>query len=191
MRWQTHINIVSKKINSGYYAILQLKSSLENRQLINVYYALIYSAIQYNIALWGNSSGAERILILQKRVVRLIFNLDQRESCRPYFKNNNILTVSCVYILKCISWVKTNLQSFQQNENFHEYSTRKGNDLRTEAHFTELYKNSPDHSGIVLYNKLPNEIRSVGSLGKFKRKLKLFLISKTYYSVKEYMEDNC
>lgn len=191
IRWQTHINIVSKKINSGYYAILQLKSSLENKQLINIYYALIYSAIQYNIALWGNSTGAERVLILQKRVIRLIFNLDQRESCRPYFKNNNILTVSCVYILKSISWVKTNLQSYQQSGNFHKYLTRNGNDLRTEAHSTELYKNSPAHSGIVLYNKLPNDIKNIGSVGKFKNKLKLFLNSKAYYSVKEYMEDNC
>lgn len=190
MRWQTHIDAVCKKINSGYYAILQLKSSLEIKQLINVYYALVYSAFSYNIIIWGNSCGTERILILQKRIMRLIFNLELRESCRLYFSNNNILTFPSVYILKCISYVKSNMHLFQQNGNSHQYPTRKGHYLRTEIHSTSLYEKSPIYRGTILYNKLPDTIKNIASVQKFKNKLKCFLISKAYYSFSEYLEDN-
>lgn len=189
MRWQTHIDIVSKKINSGYYAILQLKSSLDNMQLINVYYALIYSAFSYNVILWGNATGAERILILQKRVMRLIFDLEIRKSCRQVFKNNNILTFPCVFILKSITYIKMNIHSMRQNRSFHNYSTRGGNLLRTEAHNTSLYEHSPMYTGTLLYNKLPETIRGIENTDKFKRTLKTYLISKCYYSVKDYLDD--
>jgi hypothetical protein len=41
--------------------------------------------------------------------------------------------------------------------------------------------------GIKLYNKLPNKVKKLEKLQKFKRKLKYFLLQHIFYSVDECM----
>ena len=87
MSWRHHINNTCRKISRGYYAILQLKSVLDQKSLIHVYYALINSVLAYNVILWGGATDRERVLIAQKGVIRLIFNL-QKLSRVEIFSNN-------------------------------------------------------------------------------------------------------
>nr|CAH7747027.1 unnamed protein product [Callosobruchus chinensis] len=44
-----HINCVTKQLNKAFYVILQLKDTLNCTTLLNVYYAYVYSHMQYNI----------------------------------------------------------------------------------------------------------------------------------------------
>lgn len=80
LTFESQIQYLAKKLNSAYYAILQLKSTLDIRSLINVYYAMVYSIISYNIIIWGQAVNWHRIFIAQKRIIRLIFNIKHRDS---------------------------------------------------------------------------------------------------------------
>ena len=46
----------------------------------NIYYSIIYSHIVYAIQVWGSAGKIEtnKILVLQKRTIRLILNKDKR-----------------------------------------------------------------------------------------------------------------
>ena len=76
LTWEPHITFLSNKLNKVYYVIGQLKNRLSSDSLLSVYYALCYSAISYNIVVWGRSVHVKRIFILQKRIIRLLYNLD-------------------------------------------------------------------------------------------------------------------
>ena len=97
LSWEKHTNYVCSKLNQAYFALLQLKDNLNEVELVNVYYALAYSHLSLNIFTWGRFSYVSRVIILQKRVVRLLFNLDSRENCKTTFINKKLLTVPNIY----------------------------------------------------------------------------------------------
>ncbi len=105
LSWDVQIEHVASKLSSCYFAIVQLRSVLDMNGLINVYYALGYSHIAYNIVTWGGTSDLSRILVLQKRILRLILNLEPLTSCKPFFKKHNLLTADAIFIYKCVLFV--------------------------------------------------------------------------------------
>lgn len=84
-----HIDYVISKLSTAYYAILQLKYEVSSKHLIDLYYSLVYPYLAYNVALWGNSIASERVFINQKRIIRLMFNLTPRQTCRDTFVSKN------------------------------------------------------------------------------------------------------
>ena len=53
-----------------------MKDSLNESGLMNIYYALAYLHISLNILSWGCGKDKGRAFILQKRIKRLIFNIN-------------------------------------------------------------------------------------------------------------------
>ena len=190
LNWSEQVNNLAKKLNSCYFAIFNLKRCLERKSLMNVYYALGYSHISYNIQLWGCSVNAHRIFLNQKRIIRLIFNLNCQESCKPYFIKYFILTVPCIFILKSVTYVKENQTKFAKNHDSHKYPTRCGSLIKLPQHKTTLFEKSPQFIGPKLFNNLPQSIREKNSIQAFKSSVKKLLLEKCYYSVAEYLCDS-
>ena len=165
----SQIDEVCSKLNRGFYVINSLKNVLSKDSLLNVYYALIYSAIAYSINVWGQSSDIDRVFILQKRIIRLIFDLKYRESCRETFKNAKLFTVTSIYLMKLLTFTHSNKSKFQTSGDLHSYNTRGRNTLYTIRHDHEYFKKSPHYAGITFYNKLPLEIQNSKSIEVFKK----------------------
>lgn len=180
------IDDVCSKLNKGFYVINSLKNVLNRDALLNVYYALIYSPIAYSVNVWGQSSGIDRVFILQKRVIRLIFNLHYHESCRETFKNSNLFTVTSIYLMKLLTLIHTNKSKVPVHSEVHNYNTRGRNRMCTIRHDHEFFKKSPYYAGTTLYNKLPLEIQNSLSLDLFKKRLKILLLSDVFYSLQEF-----
>ena len=86
----------------------KLSPFLKSTMLRNVYYSLIYSHIVYAVQVWGSADKTEidKILVLQKRAIRLISNKAKRPvnpgplaSTNPMFLNLEILKVNNVFTL--------------------------------------------------------------------------------------------
>ena len=191
LSYTSHTDHVCKKINSSYYALLHLKNSVDTKSLVNVYHALVNSILSYNVILWGNitTSNCNRIFITQKRIIRLIFSLKPTESCQSVFREHKILTFPCIYIYGSILYVKKNIGMFQANAANHNYSTRYASLIKLPKHHSCLYEKTPSYAGSKLYNKLPEDIKLITPVHQFKKKLKTFLINKSYYSVGDYLDD--
>lgn len=86
------------KLNKSYFVINNLKRSLHVESILNVYYNLVYSHLQYNILLWGTSIEVNCKLSAQKKIFRMVFIIRPLDSCKPFFVAHNILTVPCIYI---------------------------------------------------------------------------------------------
>jgi len=186
LSWQNHIDAVCSRLNSAFYAILQLKDSLDVTSLLNVYYALVYSALSYNVIFWGNASYIERVLILQKRIIRLIFNLKPLDSCKPIFTNHRILTLPSIYVYRSIMFVRNHMSSFLLGAQGHTYNTRHSNLLPLQKHKTSTFERSTNYAAVKLYNNLPGEIKNITVLNKFKEAVKQFLICKCLYRIDDY-----
>ena len=66
---------------------------------------------------------------------------------------------------------------------------KNNNALETIKHSTSQFEYSPSISPSKIHNKLPECIKKI-SLMKFKSKLRSYLISKFYYSLNEFYNEN-
>jgi len=70
--------------------------------------------------LGGGIKECIKILRIEKRVIRLITGLNNKESCKQNFKENKILTITSLYVLEVLSYVKEK-GDIKYNYDFHEY----------------------------------------------------------------------
>lgn len=187
LSWEQHVQQVCGRLNSAYFALLNLRQKVGELCLIDVYYAMVYSHIAYCVIAWGQTTGWERVFKTQKRIVRIIFNLSYRESCRDYFIRHNLMTFPCIYIYKCALFVKNNLSKFSTLTNG-VYNTRSHTTLLYQSHRTARYEKSSLYSCQKIYNKLPKDIRDVENEKHFKNGLKNWLIDTCYYSLAEFYD---
>ena len=109
----------------------------------------------------------------------------KRDSCRPIFKELNILTFPCIYLYECSLFVKKNEHLFHRNRDYHTYPTRHQNQLRTEQHNTVRFERGPYHASALVYNKLPDRIKIL-PLKKFKNALKNYFLDNQFYDVNKF-----
>ncbi|KAJ8980340.1 hypothetical protein NQ317_008048 [Molorchus minor] len=171
----------------AYFAILQMKNSLDQTGLLNIYYSLAYSFVSYNILCWGSATERDRVFICQKRIIRLIFKLNFNESCRKIFKDENILTTPCIFIYKCFTYVKKNMDLFIKRHECHSYSTRNVNLLHIPKHHTTKFRHAPHYSCIIFYNSLPLEIRDLTNYKKYKYEVKKLPLKGSFYSTNNFL----
>ncbi|XP_074035352.1 uncharacterized protein [Leptinotarsa decemlineata] len=186
LTWEDQIQIVCEKINKSFYILATLRNILNTDSLLQVYYAFVYSAISYNIIVWGQASDITRIFVAQKIIIRLIFNISSRQSCRQVFKTKRILTVTSIYLMKLLSYIFNNKHSFPIDSDSHSYNTRNKNDIKLNKPKHSYYKKSPINAGCRFFNCLPKEIKYAGSLAVFKYRLRELLIRECFYTVEEF-----
>ncbi|KAG8331399.1 hypothetical protein J6590_042166 [Homalodisca vitripennis] len=71
-------------------------------------------------------------LVHQKKTIRVLAELNNRDSCRQKFKELKVLTVVCLYILEVATYAST-LQ-LQRGTDRHKYNTRQV------SNFTKIFK---------------------------------------------------
>lgn len=192
LRYDSHVDSVIKKLNKAFYVILKMKNKMDTDALMNIYYALAYPYLAYGVVTWGGAITAanmQRLLVAQKRLLRVIFGLRNTDTCRPLFKGRGILTFPGIYIYKCCIYMFENRRKYQLNGDSHEYRTRGRDNVRIPAHSTAMYEKGPGFSCITIYRHLPKYISECVSVGQFKRYLKQHLVSACHYELKDYYSD--
>lgn len=131
--------------------------------------------------LWGASAEAAMILRLQKKAIRILCGLGHQQSCREFFRREDILTIPSVYILNYVDHIHRHAQSYQRNSYVHGYSTKNRDALKIPFHRLEKTQRNTDFLGVKLYNKLPNELKQK-SPRTFKTHVKSLLLRHSFYS---------
>ena len=121
LSWKAHIHTISKKIPRSIGIMHKLKPYLPSKVMKDVYYSLVFSQIVYGIEVWGSAFKTEvdKILILQKRVLRLITydnypnNIGPLRPTDPLFYNLKILMISDMYKYQIAKFVYKSINRHQ------------------------------------------------------------------------------
>lgn len=193
LNWKQELAAIDASISSACYALRSLRDMLVIKQLKAIYYALVESRLRYSIMLWGNSYSynCEKAFILQKRAIRTMVRISQRDSCREHFKKLNFLTVPSLYILVVLNHLALNIHEFEsQEERKIRESTRRKDFKHKMAPKFNIAKYSCRYQAVELFNRLPTDLKLlIYSSHSFKTKLKAFLLEKCFYSVSEFIND--
>jgi len=92
-----------------------IKSFLSLDFLKLVYYSYFHSVLTYRIIFWGNTPLSNVIFRIQKRIVRIMVGIRNRDSCREYFIRLKILPLQSQYLLSLLLFVAENVVCFRLN----------------------------------------------------------------------------
>ncbi|CAK1588936.1 unnamed protein product [Parnassius mnemosyne] len=100
LNWKSHIEKINKKISSYSYALSILAETTSVDVSRAAYFGQVYPLLVYGIIFWGNSTNVQSTFILQKRCLRIIYNMYSDETLRNVFKEKGYLTLTNIYILE-------------------------------------------------------------------------------------------
>jgi hypothetical protein len=190
LNWKAHIQSLKTKIIRFIYALGILKANTDFESALSVYFAYIYSGLRYGVLLWGDSTDAKEIFVLQKKCIRILANLHIPNSCRPHFIKYNLLTLPSIYILEAALFVRQHTELFPPKIDTYKTRSQYRNKLLLPRPNLAIYKNGPQYKCIQIFNKIPNAIKYELNDKTFNSKLKSLLIENCYYTVNSFLEDN-
>jgi hypothetical protein len=189
LSWKQHIEQVISKMSTACYKLRNIKHMVPLDTLKVIYSAHIHSVISYGIIFCDSSSYANKVFILQKKIIRIITNIRPRDSCREVFKNMEIMTSYSQYIYSLILYTGNNKYLFSINNEIHKYSTRYNNNLHLPKVDLPKFNKGAYISGVKVFNHLAQYIKTSANDQKcFKSTLKRFLCHHSFYSMEEYYE---
>jgi hypothetical protein len=95
LTWISHINEKCKKISQTLALLKRLKHEVPLRTLKTIYSSLIEPHMIYAITAWGSlSSSYKRLILLQKRALRIINKAKYSSHTEPLFKSSEILKIN-------------------------------------------------------------------------------------------------
>ena len=93
LKWSTHIKNVENTVARNIGIIGRSQFMLDSQYLLLLYNALILPFFNYCLQIWGNTypSNISKLVILQKKIVRIIAHAHYRDHTNPLFKKYKIL----------------------------------------------------------------------------------------------------
>ena len=131
-------------------------------------------------------SHLKKLLVLQKRALRLIYFKQNRDHVFPLFIDSNVLPISFIHFYRLCSIMRdvtnnvapSNISySFLKTTDVHHYATRSStkDDFYVEHSKLEKVNNSFLRTGPEAWNALPSEFRNLFKF-TFRKKLKHRLV---------------
>ena len=181
--WKQHTTNFCKSLSRNVGVINKIKCCFPSNILLNLYNTLILPYLNYGILAWGNSSRMylDRILVIQKRIIRIINHTDRLGHTDHLFYSNNVLKIYDLYHLRlgCFLYqlgrgeLPTVLSLlFSKNVQFHSYPTRQLLSFHLPLLRTLFKQRTIIYTGPHFFNSLDESFKLSPSLFSFKRKLK-------------------
>ena len=185
--WRSHINKIISRISQTIGIIGRAKSFMNSTQLGLLYNTMVLPHLQYCIINWGNFKHDKNIalknklLSLQKSLVRIIGNAHRISHTDPLFFNNSILKIDDLFeqSIRVFSFKINNnllpreISSFIDT-NKHSYNTRGA---RNNLFVTLSDKRSIKSLVPACWNALPLPLKQCPSVASFKTSSKNDLLA--------------
>jgi hypothetical protein len=148
--------------------------------------------MSYGTVFWGNSTDSTKIFKLQKKVVRIMTNIRNRDSCRVVIKELKILPFYSQYIYSLLTSVLNNSKLFITNSMVSNINTRQGSNFYLPLPRLTVYQKGVHYFGPKVFNSLPSHTKDSLFTNKHKFRLivKDFLQTNTYYSLEKFFNSD-
>ena len=185
LSWKDHITYISNKISKGIGILIRTRHLLFRHTLLYLYNSLIKPHFTYCISTWGNTSKTHtnKLIILQKKVVRIISYADFHAHTKLLLFKLNILTVVHLYQYAVCKLIYNSLHGtapiflctmFEKNRN-----KRNSQNLRSFYHKKKLSEQGVKYCGPQIWNKLPLPCKLSKTSKSFQKSLTKYLVIQT------------
>lgn len=185
INWKSQIEKICDKINRFVFVLKRLRYVTDHSTVLTAYHAYVASTLRYGLIFWGNSVNVHKAFIAQKKCLRAIYGIPPYQTCKPLFKELNLLTLPSLYIFEISKFVKNNIELFNKASDINPRNTRNPNKLVLNfVPRTTLYMKNCLNMCLKIYNKIPENLKMLNR-PLFDKKLYAWLLEKSYYNINE------
>ena len=186
MSWKAHITNVKNKISPFVGILCKLRYYVPLKYLRLIYHSFIYSNLQYLASVWSTAcdNNLNPLRVLQNKAIKHIYNLPYLEPTNNLYKPKQLMDIDLIYKYKvcCYIFSVTHKQKHSNinlitNNNIYNHNTRQTNHLSLANIKSNYGKKSVYFQGIKVYNNLPEDLKNIQFLSKFKDRLKKHLLN--------------
>ena len=174
LSWKFHIEYVALKISKIIGVIARLRHFVPLCTLLNIYRSLIFPYMSHGLAAWGQAAKTHlhKLLVLQKRVLRLMYFSEPRAHTVSLFITSNILPINMLYVETVSSLmydvsrlsVPSNISDlFTKVNKIHTHKTRSSSsgNFYIKSSSLSLNQRSFARFGAKLWNSYPDKFRQL------------------------------
>jgi len=171
--------------------IKRISHLLSPQILKNLYYALIHPYLNYCNLIWTSTypTHLDKLQILQKKAIRVITNSSYNSHTKTLFHNLNVLTINQIRQVQTYDFMfryERNLLPSAFNSFFPTAllttQTRSNRTYICPYPRTNTRKFSIGYQGPLLWNNLPNSIKTATGFSQYKCLTRAFIQQKEYVS---------
>ena len=188
LSWKSHIAYLASKVSRSLGVISKSSFCLYKSALRTLYFSLVHPYLQYCISVWGSTypTNLKRLVLLQKRAMRIISKSCYDAHTEPIFKSCCILPLNDMYLAeigKIMFQYKTGSlpdvfsNTFLRRNQVHNYDTRNASSFHVPKCRTNIRRFSFQYQGPLFFNSLSPDVVSSVSVSTFKKNLKKLLLS--------------
>ena len=188
LSWKNHIDFICHKISKSIGIIAKLRNYIPCQLLLSIYHTLITPYLTYGISAWGYCAKTHlnRLRILQKRALHLIFLCRSREHAIPLFITSNCLPISFLFFQQlCYLMYDIHTQvapinfinQLTKTRAMHNYNMRSSSNecFTVKTSRTEKMKKSFTGIGVSTWNSIPLSLKSFNK-SAYQNKIKKILL---------------
>lgn len=114
LKWNGHIDKVMKKLRSTGAVIRSVRDLVDHQVLRTIYFSLFESHIHYCLLVYGGARASllESVFKMQKKVLRIMNNVDKRYHSKELFEKENVKNIYYLYTCKLLDFFKRNSYIF-------------------------------------------------------------------------------
>lgn len=187
LNWSDHTKYVTKKISKGIGIIIKARRYFNQKTLINLYNTMVLPFMSYCIQIWGKAASTHlgKILILQKKIVRIISGVPPRTHTQPLFDELKLMTIyqTYDYYVGVFMYKLYHEQlpplftMFNRTPAIHHYSTRQYSGFYISYAPTVRTQRTVKITGCKLWNAVIRKIDVNSKIGSYKTNLKKIIFS--------------
>ena len=188
LNWEEHIEHLNKSLTKtgNSFKIIKHQVHPENKHVL--YYAYIYSKIQYGIEVYGRAklTSIKKVQTQQNRSLKILFNKDYFTPTIKLHTDLNLLLVRDIYKLSIAKFVYKQKNQilpeifnnlFTENYEIHNHNTRQCGKLHVGHQKTKLESLKTKHQGTEIWNSIPSTIQNCTTTKSFSKNVKNLLLS--------------
>ena len=156
---------------------------MPTKALKMIYYSYIYSHIIYLSPIWSGCTKykLDQLYVLQKRALKYVLNVHWRHSTEELFRNefNSLPYLMNYELLLLIFKITHNLIKhnfdIKKLKSVHSHNTRRKSNFDIKFFSSYQLSNNVLYKGLNIYNKLPENVKNINCISKFKKALQDYL----------------
>ena len=177
LTFSSHISYITNKLSKSTGIFYRIRDNLNEKARIKFYYGFMYPLISYNILAWGGTYDTylNSVIVQQKKIIRLIANADRLAHTTPLFHQYKILKIVDVYRYFISVYIFKARKSGLFTSDPVRLTRNMDSAVPTFRRLTST-QHSVSFAGPNIWNHLPENIRLIDKLPKFKFELKNYLL---------------
>ena len=140
MNWWTHINKLCSNVARYFSVFFNIRSYMPEKLRKTLYYAFIYSRIQYGIEVYGSAAKTiiNQLYVTQNKLLKVLFNKHYRYHTNNLYRELKLLKSEDIFNSLLLQFVHRTVRNncpkpfkdyFKTRETVHGFDTRNKNDL--------------------------------------------------------------